>query len=74
MPIFVAKNIKRIPDRQPEEINLLCIMNKVIQLEKKYNNCLDTLTSHNTDLTQIKEKMEEQPTSSPVNKKFSIND
>ena len=34
MPSFVAQNIERLPDRQPEELNLLRIINRLSNIEK----------------------------------------
>ena len=55
MPVFVAKNIENIPDRQPEELNLLQIINRLSQLEKKMIICNDTLTSHDNEIKIIKD-------------------
>ena len=32
MPIFVTRDIKRLPDRQPEELNLLSIVEHLSKL------------------------------------------
>ena len=35
LPLFVAKNISKLPDRQPEEINLLSIIERLSNFETK---------------------------------------
>ena len=35
MSIFLAKHINRLPDRQPEELNLLSIVERLSNLEIK---------------------------------------
>ena len=50
MPTFVAKDLNRIPDRQPEEINLISILNRIATLEKNNKIYEDTLSNHEIDL------------------------
>ena len=35
IPIFVARDMDKIPDRQPEELNLISIINRINQVKKK---------------------------------------
>ena len=33
LPKFVAYNLSRVPDRQPEELNLFCVINRLTTIE-----------------------------------------
>ena len=43
MPTFVAKDLDKLPDRQPEEINLISIVNRISALEKNNKTYEETL-------------------------------
>ena len=45
LPVFVARDMEKIPDRQPEELNLCSIINRVSQIEKKMKDHIDTAIS-----------------------------
>ena len=34
LPNFVAKNLERIPERQPEDTNIVCMLNRICSVEK----------------------------------------
>ena len=54
LPLFAAKNVERIPDRQLEELNLLRIIDRLNQLERNMNVCNDAMVSHDNEIKQIK--------------------
>ena len=54
IPNFVAKDLNRVPDRQPEEINLVSILNRIATLEKNNKIYEDTLSNHEIDLQYLK--------------------
>ena len=54
LPIFVAKDVEKIPDRQPEEINLIAIVNRISKLEKRNKYYEEALSNHEIDLQYIK--------------------
>ena len=54
LPTFVAKQLDRVPDRQPEEINLIAIVNRISQLEKRNKEYEEALSNHEIDLQYIK--------------------
>ena len=53
IPVFVAKNIERLPDRQPEELNLLSIVNRLSSVEKNLKAQENILTEHRMELISI---------------------
>lgn len=55
IPIFVAKNVERLPDRQPEELNLLSVINRLSKIEKTIKEHEDTLTCHSIELLDLKD-------------------
>ena len=55
IPVFVARNIERLPDRQPEELNLLSIVNRLSSIEKNLKTQENILTEHSMELSNIKE-------------------
>ena len=59
LPFFVARNVERVPDRQPEEINLLSIINRMNKLENMMNDCTDILSSVNRDIVFNKNQINE---------------
>ena len=56
MPIIAAINLNRIPDRQPEELNLLTIVDRVAQLERSIGKQNDTLSSLAIDIMELKDR------------------
>ena len=52
MTIIAAINLNRIPDRQPEERNLLTIVDRVAQLERSIGKQNDTLSSLSIDIME----------------------
>ena len=56
MPFFVAKDIERLPDRQPEELNLLSIVNRLSSIEKDARQYENTLTEHGLEIIKLKEE------------------
>ena len=59
LPKFVAYNISKIPDRQPEEFNLLFIIDRLNNVEKKIKLHMETLSNHAVDIIMLKENNEE---------------
>ena len=59
LPLFVARNVEKIPDRQPEEINLLSIINRVNKLENMMNDYTCTINSLNMDTDLCKSRIKE---------------
>ena len=62
LPIFVAKDITRLPDRKPEELNLLYIIERLSNLEKKVKYHEESLTSQATEILSLKEDKILKPT------------
>ena len=58
LPKFVAVNLSRVPDRQPEELNLLYIIDRVSNIEKKLKLHEETLTTHKTDMLNMNDANE----------------
>ena len=54
IPNFVAKNIDKIPERQPEEINIVSLLNRINKIEKKTTEYENTLSNHEIDLHYLK--------------------
>lgn len=54
LPEVAACNLNRLPDRQPEELNLLRIV-RVAELEKCRDQHADTLSTLSIDILKIKE-------------------
>lgn len=55
LPDVVARNLDRLPDRQPEELNLLMIVQRVAALEKSSEQHSDALSSIAVDVLNLKE-------------------
>ena len=51
---FVALNMEKIPERHPEEINLVSMINRISDLEKKIKENENTLSAHEIDLFQLR--------------------
>ena len=56
MPRIVAEDLNRIPDRQPEELNLMTVIDRVAQLERTLSKHDETLSSLAIDILEIKER------------------
>ena len=54
IPNFVAVNLDRLPDKKPEELNIISVGNKISQLEDKSVNCDNVLSEHTIDLSYLK--------------------
>ena len=46
LPSFVAKNLDQLPNRQPEELNLISIINRISKLEEKQTDFDNMLIKH----------------------------
>ncbi|KAI3385220.1 hypothetical protein SNEBB_001121 [Seison nebaliae] len=55
IPDIVAKNVDKIPDRQPEELNLLMLVQRVAKLEGMLKVHEDSLSTLSIDVMDIKE-------------------
>ena len=62
IPEVLARNIDRLPDRQPEEINLLYIVQRIADLERTRAEHNETLTNLAIDVLSLKE---EKPKDTP---------
>ena len=56
LPNFVAKNIDKLPDRQPEELNLLFLINRIATMEKTLKNHSENLSLFGIELMEVKDK------------------
>ena len=54
LPDVVARNLDRIPDRQPEELNLLWVTQRLKRLETTLNTHSDNLTAMHIDITELR--------------------
>ena len=55
LPNVVAKNIDKIPNRQPEELNLLYVVQRLANLEKSRDEQNETMTNLAIDILKLKE-------------------
>ena len=55
LPTFVAINVEKLPDRQPEELNLLSAINRLSNIEKKLKDHENTLSEHGIDIMYLKD-------------------
>ena len=55
IPDFVARDLDRLPDRQPEELNLLSLIGRVADIEKTNQLHSDTLSTISIDVMSIKD-------------------
>ena len=58
-PDIVARNLDRIPDRQPEELNLLWVTQRLKKVESMLNTHNDHLTDMHIDITELKTQQKE---------------
>ena len=56
LPDVSAKNIDKLPNRQPEEMNLLYVVQRIAELEKSNEELQETLTNHAIDILKLKER------------------
>ena len=54
VPTFVAKNIDKLPSRQPEELNMICIINRLVKLEQQQIENIELLQSHEEKIHNIR--------------------
>ena len=59
MPNVVAKNLDRVPDRQPEELNQLFIIERLAKLENIFRAHDDSLSTMSIDVMQLKDNTRE---------------
>ena len=57
MPNFVAKNVDLLPDRQPEELNLISIIDRLHQVEDKQSKIDNIMISADNNSTVLSEKI-----------------
>ena len=55
LPDILSRNIGRLPDRQPEELNLLMIAHKFAELEKAKNVHSEVLTTLKIDMLNLQD-------------------
>ncbi len=53
LPDVVARNLDRLPDRQPEELNLLMIIQRIAALEKSRDQHNDALSTRVIDILDL---------------------
>ena len=53
LPNFVARNVVKIPDRQPEELNILYAINRINNLEKKISSVDEALLNNDNFFVKI---------------------
>ena len=53
LPDVVARNISRLPDRQPEELNMLRLVQRIADLEKSRDRHNETLTNLAIDVLKL---------------------
>ena len=53
LPDVVARNISRLPDRQPEELNMLMLVQRIADLEKSRDRHNETLTNLAIDVLKL---------------------
>ena len=61
LPNAVAKNIDKVPSRQPEELNLLYVVQRVAELERAKEEHNETLTKLAIDILKLKEENATSP-------------
>ena len=54
LPKFVAINLGKVPDKQPEHLNLISMINRISNIERTLVDHADTLSQHEIDLHQFK--------------------
>ena len=74
LPDVVARNLDRLPDRQPEEFNLLMIVQRVSALEKSSEQHSDALSSIAVDVLDLKESRHRSFTEALINGRPSIHE
>ena len=60
LPIFVAKDLSKVPDLQPEELNVLFFINRVKSLEAQVSQQREELVTINRYLSQIDDDQRRQ--------------
>ena len=55
LPDVVARDISRIPDRQPEQLNMLYVINQIEELKKASKNHQESLTSIKVEVMQLQD-------------------
>ena len=55
MSNFVAKNIDKLPDRQPEELNLLFLIIRNATMKKTLKNHSENLSLFGIELMEVKD-------------------
>lgn len=76
MPDIAARDLHRIPDRQPEDLNLLTVVDRLARLERnmsKYNDTLSELKIEMLELKDLPRSFSSAVQSAPQNKIKSNN-
>ena len=60
LPKFVAQNLDKLPERHPEELNVLTLINRVATIEKTMKNHNDVLSQHAIELMELKQDISEE--------------
>ena len=57
IPDFVAKDLDKLPDRQPEELNMLSLIQRVADIEKTLKLHSHTLSTISIDVISMKDSV-----------------
>ena len=71
LPDFYAKNLDRLPDRQPDELNLLLLAQRVAELEKMKNVHHEAITTLVIDVLNLQEDKSNDTSNNDDNKNSS---
>ena len=57
LPVFVTRDIERIPERQPEETNIVCILNRICSVEKLIRDLEDNVILQNNNIKKFEDNI-----------------
>ena len=55
LPSFVAKKMDNLPNREPEELNLMTMIKRISKIESKQNDFKELVLKHECDLQNTKD-------------------
>ena len=58
--IFAASDLSKLPRHSPEELNTVALLQRLESLEKHMDSINNTLSSHQVDVSMLKDKVTEQ--------------
>ena len=59
LPIFVARDVERIPDRQPEQLNILTVIDRLSKIEHSLKVQDEAVTNFGFEMFTIKDVLEQ---------------